>query len=202
MPSALCPSELRRRGITDARVLAAMATVPRDRFVRPEDRADALADGPLPIGFGQTISQPFIVAWMTQALRVEPTHRVLEIGTGSGYQTAVLAELVAEVVSLEVIPELSARARHLLLDLGVGEGRAALHVASGYAGWPDAAPFDRILLTAAPAEIPAALLGQLVDGGRLVGPVGLEHQVIAIVDRRGDEFIRETSLAVRFVPMV
>jgi protein-L-isoaspartate(D-aspartate) O-methyltransferase len=191
---------LRARGIQDSRVIAAMASVPRELFVRHDDQADAFADHPLSIGFGQTISQPFIVAWMTQALCVDPTHRVLEVGTGSGYQTAILAGLAAEVVSLEIIPELSASAGERMNRLGLRH--VQLHVADGYLGWPDAAPYDRIVLTAAPPDVPRVLLEQLADGGRLVAPVGVDHQALVVIDRRGQSYTRQSSLDVRFVPMV
>jgi len=190
---------LRSRGIFDPRVLAAMARVPREAFVLPEDVRDADADGPLAIGFGQTISQPFIVAWMTQELRVEPGARVLEIGTGSGYQTAILAELGAEVFSLEIVPELSARAAAVLAQLGYSN--IQLRVASGYQGWVEQAPFARIIATAAPPAMPRALIDQLADGGRIVAPVGTDEQVIVVMDRRGNEYETRQTLAVRFVPM-
>jgi protein-L-isoaspartate(D-aspartate) O-methyltransferase len=194
------PYGLAARGIRDPAVLAAMTKVPRRQFVPEAHRHEALADHPLPIGYGQTISQPYIVAWMTEALRVEAHHTVLEVGTGCGYQTAVLAELVARVVSLEVVPELAALARKTLDELGYAN--VELHVADGYLGWPDAAPFDRILLTAAPPQMPRALLDQLADGGRLVGPEGTAFQTMQIITRRGDGLTRQESIAVRFVPMV
>jgi len=195
------PFDVRSRGIRDPRVLAAMATVPRERFIPAALRDEARADHPLPIGHGQTISQPFIVAWMTEALRLEPEHRVLEIGTGCGYQTAILAELAARVVSLEVVPALSAAAQATLDALGYGQ-RVDLHVADGFDGWPEQAPYDRILLTAAPHRIPDALVGQLADAGRLIAPVGVDEQRIEIVERHGTEITRQPSIAVRFVPMV
>jgi protein-L-isoaspartate(D-aspartate) O-methyltransferase len=194
------PFALRSRDITDERVLAAMATVPREAFVPVEHRREALADHPLPIGHGQTISQPFIVAWMTQALEVAPGHRVLEIGTGCGYQTAILAELGADIWTMEIIPELSARARETLGRLSLG-ARVRLRVGSGYDGWPDAAPFDRILLTAAPPDVPRILIDELADGGRLVAPVGVDSQVIVHINRRGETIARREGLAVRFVEM-
>ncbi len=192
--------QLRHRDITDERVLAAMAAVPRAEFVPETHRHQATDDGPLPIGFGQTISQPYIVAWMTQELDVRPGMKVLEVGTGSGYQTAMLAELGAEVYSLEIIPELSARAQETLNRLGYGD-RVHLRVASGYDGWAEVAPFDRILLTAAPPEIPARLVDQLADPAILVAPVGTDWQVIVIVRRAHGSVTRRESIAVRFVPM-
>jgi protein-L-isoaspartate(D-aspartate) O-methyltransferase len=195
------PFGLRHRDIIDPRVLAAMAAVPRAEFVPPEYQREARGDYPLPIGHGQTISQPYVVAWMTQELQVEPGMRVLEVGTGSGYQTAILASMGADVYSIEIVPELAERARATLTRLGDAD-RVHLRVGSGYDGWPDAAPFDRILLTASPPDIPAALLDQLADPGRLLGPAGVAWQTIVIVDKRGGELTRRQSLPVRFVPMV
>jgi protein-L-isoaspartate(D-aspartate) O-methyltransferase len=192
--------QLRHRDITDARVLAAMTAVPRHEFVPPEHREEAYADGPLPIGFGQTISQPYIVAWMTQELGIAAGSRVLEVGTGCGYQTAVLSALGADVYSVEVVPELADIARTTLTRLGYPH--IHLRLGSGYDGWPEAAPFDRILLTAAPPAVPAVLIDELADGGRLVGPIGADAQVIEIIDKRGGRTIRRTSIPVRFVPMV
>jgi protein-L-isoaspartate(D-aspartate) O-methyltransferase len=192
--------QLRHRDITDARVLAAMTAVPRHEFVPPEYREEAYADGPLPIGFGQTISQPYIVAWMTQELGIAAGSRVLEVGTGCGYQTAVLSELGADIYSVEVVPELADIARTTLTRLGYPH--IHLRHGSGYDGWPEAAPFDRILLTASPPEVPAVLIDELADGGRLVGPIGADAQVIEIIDKRGGRTIRRTSIPVRFVPMV
>jgi protein-L-isoaspartate(D-aspartate) O-methyltransferase len=226
-----------------------MARVPREAFVPPDLLARTRDDSPLPIGCGQTISQPFIVAWMTEALRVGPADRVLEIGTGSGYQTAVLAALAGEVWSIELEPELHARAAAALArwlgarDTGDASGDGGddrrggrqpsqrygrlaealrvggqpasadpastevtianvhLKIGDGYDGWPEAAPFDRIILTAAPPAIPGALVDQLAEGGRLVAPVGVDDQVIEIVTKRDGEIRRETALPVRFVPM-
>jgi protein-L-isoaspartate(D-aspartate) O-methyltransferase len=193
--------QLRARDIVDERVLAAMAAVPREMFVLPEDRASAYDDGPLSIGFGQTISQPYVVALMTQELDVAAGMRVLEVGTGSGYQTAVLAAMGAEVFSLEIIPELSARAAEVLARAGYGE-RVHLRVGTGYDGWRENAPFERIIVTAAPPELPAGLLDQLADGGRLIAPVGSYDQRLLIVDRVGTEFRTRRSIPVRFVKMV
>jgi protein-L-isoaspartate(D-aspartate) O-methyltransferase len=193
------PFGLRRRDITDPRVLAAMAAVPRAEFVPEAYRDEAQADHPLPIGGGQTISQPYIVAWMTQELGVVADQKVLEVGTGSGYQTAILAELGADVYSIEILETLATRARETLERLGYAD--LHLRVGSGYDGWPDAAPFDRIVLTAAPAEIPTALTDQLADGGRLLAPVGTDWQVMVAIDKRGETLRRRESLPVRFVPM-
>lgn len=188
------------RDLSDVRVLDAMAKVPREAFVPAELRQDASADRPLPIGFGQTISQPYIVAWMTQELRVAPDARVLEIGTGSGYQAAILAEIGAEVFSVEIVPELAARARLTLASLGYA--RVHVRIGSGYEGWPERAPFDRILLTASPPAVPQALIDQLGDGGRLLGPIGVDSQVLVLIERDGDRLTRRESLPVMFVPMV
>ncbi len=191
------------RGVSDPAVIAAMRSVPRERFVPTDKRHLADADGPLPIGFQQTISQPYIVAFMTELLGVRPGHRVLEIGTGSGYQTAVLATLTDEVHSLEIVPELAARARETLGELGFDSAR--VRHGNGYAGWPERAPFDRIMLTAAPPRLPEALLDQLAPRGRLVAPVGRtsEAQELILVTKDGEGNIsRERRMGVRFVPMV
>ena len=201
MDAGFDPYRLRDRGITDPRVLAAMAAVPRAEFIPPEHRHEVRGDYPLPIGYGQTISQPFIVAWMTQELHVSAGMRVLEIGTGCGYQTAVLAELEADVYSIEIIAELGLQAERTLARLGYAD-RVHLRIGSGYGGWPDAAPFDRIILTASPPSIPDALKEQLADGGRLLGPVGVNWQTIVIVDKSGGALRMQESLPVRFVPMV
>jgi protein-L-isoaspartate(D-aspartate) O-methyltransferase len=192
--------QLRARDITDERVLAAMAAVPRAEFVPAGHRHAATEDSPLPIGFGQTISQPYIVAWMTQELDVQPGARVLEIGTGSGYQTAILAELGAEVFSLEIVPELAAQARATLERLGYAE-RVHLRTGSGYVGWPDASPFDRIILTASPPELPQLLSDQLADPGRLVAPVGTDWQHIVTIEKKDGTISQRSSIPVRFVPM-
>lgn len=195
------PFQLRDRGITDPRVLAAMSAVDRAEFIPAAHRHEARGDYPLPIGHGQTISQPFIVAWMTQELRAEPGMRALEVGTGSGYQTAILAEIGLEVFSIEIVAELAEQARRLLTRLGYAE-RVHLRVGSGYDGWLDASPFDRILLTASPPEIPQALIDQLADPGRLVGPVGTDWQTLVLIDKSGGTITKRESLPVRFVPMV
>jgi protein-L-isoaspartate(D-aspartate) O-methyltransferase len=172
------------RGIRDSRVLAAMRRVPRHRFAPESLRAEAYADYPLPIGEGQTISQPYIVARMTELLLLEGRERVLEIGTGSGYQTAVLAELATEVYTIEYLPALAARATRTLNALGYA--RVRVRTGDGTLGWPEAAPFDRIVVTAAGPGIPPPLVDQLVEGGRLVIPVGsATAQVLQVVDRRG-----------------
>jgi protein-L-isoaspartate(D-aspartate) O-methyltransferase len=194
--------QLRSRGITDARVLEAIASLNRADFIPPQAAAEANADIPIAIGYGQTISQPYIVAFMTQELRLKGTERVLEIGTGSGYQTAVLARLCAEVYSVEIIPELAEMARKRLTALGLTN--VHLRQGDGHRGWPDAAPFDAVLLTAAPERIPDALVAQLRPGGCLIGPVGelSEAQELIRVQKREDgTLLLENLLPVRFVPM-
>lgn len=193
-------TQLRARGISHEPTLAAMGRVPRHRFVPASAAGDAYDDSPLPIGHGQTISQPYVVAYMTEALAPEPTHRVLEIGTGSGYQAAVLAELVAEVFTIEIVPELAATARQALSDLGYTNVHT--RTGDGYQGWPEAAPFDRIILTAAPPTLPQALVDQLAVGGILVAPVGSGWQTMTIVRKTEDGITRRETIPVRFVPMV
>jgi len=192
--------QLRARDVRDERVLDAMARVERHRFIPEAARSDAYDDHPVPIGYGQTISQPYIVGFMTQALDVGREHRVLEIGTGGGYQTAVLAELAREVFSIELVPELADRARTTLAELGYTN----IHVRAGdgYDGWPEEAPFDRILGAAAPREIPPILVDQLADAGILVLPVGVWHQEIKVIEKRAGRVQSRDVLPVRFVPMV
>jgi protein-L-isoaspartate(D-aspartate) O-methyltransferase len=192
---------LAARGISDRRVLDAMLRVRRDELVPPHLRHLAYADQPLEIGSGQTISQPFVVAAMTQAAQLTPASRVLELGTGSGYQTAVLCELVAEVYSIEIVPALAASAAAALARLGYTGERLHLRTGDGYGGWPEAAPFDAILAAAAPLETPPALVAQLAIGGRLVIPVGGHHQELLVITREvGGETTRRL-FPVRFVPM-
>lgn len=191
--------QLRSRGISDKRVLAAMLRVPRHDFVPPDASYEAYSDRPLSIGDGQTISQPYIVAFMSEAAELSPTDRVLEIGTGSGYQTAILSELVAEVWSIEIIPSLAESARKALR--GGPYDNVHLRVGDGYGGWPEAAPFDAIVVTAAPGHVPEPLLEQLAPGGRLVIPVGGLEQEIVRVRRTKKGTKEERLLPVRFVPM-
>lgn len=190
-------------GIGDEMVLDALRRVPRHRFVPKALASRAYADRPLPIGKGQTISQPYIVAYMTEKLEVRPLHRVLEIGTGSGYQAAVLAELAAQVYSVEIVAELSHRAATVLAELGYDD--VHLRIGDGWAGWSEAAPFDRIILTAAPSEIPRPLIDQLAAGGRLIAPLTdplSGNQWIWLLKKDADGRVsRERLLAVRFVPM-
>jgi protein-L-isoaspartate(D-aspartate) O-methyltransferase len=194
--------QLVRRGIRDAAVLAAMRVVPRHRFVPEQYRHEAYHDGPLPIGEGQTISQPFVVASMTEHLELQPDDKVLEIGTGCGYQAAVLAEITDDVCSLEVIPGLLERAREILKELGYD--RVKTKLGDGSLGWPEEAPFDAIIVTAAPPRIPDALLEQLKEGGRMVLPLttGLFNRQDLVKVRKTKEGIEKEDLyEVRFVPM-
>lgn len=192
--------QIQARGVRDPRVLDALTRVPRQRFIPQAHGAEAYADRPLPIGHGQTISQPYIVGYMTEMLKVEPTHRVLEIGTGCGYQTAVLAELAAEVYSIELIEALAGRARRTLEELHYRN--VHVRAGDGYAGWPEHAPFDRILGAAAAPETPPALIEQLADGGILVIPVGVDDQHLRVLQKHGGRVELLATLAVRFVPMI
>jgi protein-L-isoaspartate(D-aspartate) O-methyltransferase len=193
-------TQLAARDITDTRVLDAMRRVPRHRFVPESEQAGAYDDTPLPIGDRQTISQPYIVAYMTQMLEPRPTDRVLEIGTGSGYQAAVLAELVKEVHTIEILPGLAARAKAVLDDLKYSNIRT--RVGDGYAGWPDAAPFDKVIVTAAPDQVPQTLVDQLGENGIMVVPVGRGDQIMTVLRRTKDGVVRRETIAVRFVPMI
>ena len=197
--AAMVEQQLRRRDIRDPRVLEAMRKVPRHKFVPERVRSQAYGDHPLPIGYDQTISQPYIVGFMTQALRVEPTHKVLEIGTGSGYQAAVLGELAGAVYTIEIVEPLAERARTLLAELGYGN----IHVraGNGYLGWPEQAPFDRIMVTAAPDEVPQPLVEQLKIGGLMAIPVGTFEQELRILRRTEKGLETLETLPVRFVPM-
>ena len=193
-------SQIRARGVHEETVLAALAKVPRHLFVPPEMERYAYADEPLPIGESQTISQPYIVAYMTEALKLRGTEKVLEVGTGSGYQTAILAELSREVLTIEVVGSLAARAQEVLERLGYRNIR--FRVADGGLGWPEEAPFDAIMVAAAAAEIPPPLEDQLAPSGRMIIPVGVELQELCLVSRTRKGFERERLLPVRFVPLV
>ncbi|NYU08461.1 protein-L-isoaspartate O-methyltransferase [Enterobacteriaceae bacterium CCUG 67584] len=193
-------NQLRSQGIVDERVLDAISRVPREKFVDEAFEHKAWDNVALPIGQGQTISQPYMVARMTELLELTPDSRVLEIGTGSGYQTAILAHLVHHVCSVERIKGLQWQARRRLKQLDLHN--VSTRHGDGWQGWKARGPFDAIIVTAAPPEIPAALMAQLDDGGILVLPVGDEHQLLKRVRRRGNEFIIDTVEAVRFVPLV
>jgi protein-L-isoaspartate(D-aspartate) O-methyltransferase len=194
--------QIRRRGIGDPRVLRVMELTPRERFVAPQASGQAFADQALPIECRQTISQPYMVAAMTTLLRVQPHHRVLEIGTGSGYQTAVLAQLCQTVYTVERLPLLTETAHATLHELGIHN--VVYRVGDGTLGWPEEAPFDRIIVTAgAPPEIPPALLEQLAEGGRLVIPVGGEtDQILTAVDRVQGRFHEHPQFPCRFVKLI
>ncbi len=195
--------QMEDRGIRHPGVLAAMRNTPRHLFVPEESRGLAYGDHPVAIGYGATISQPYIVAWMTELLEPAKTHRVLEIGTGSGYQAAVLSRLVDHVYSIEIVPELARSATALLAKLG--HTNVTVRQGDGYKGWPDAAPFDRIVITAAPPEIPNTLVDQLAPGGKLVAPVGSSplSQELIVLEKRADGSVRRRSMGgVMFVPMV
>ena len=197
---AMVDEQLRARGIRDARVLDAMARVPRHLFVPEPQRDEAYEDHPLPIGHGQTISQPYIVAFMSEALRLEPSDRVLEIGTGSGYQAAVLAELAGEVYTIEIIGNLATRAEATLREAGYRN--VTVKTGNGYLGWPEHAPYDRIIVTAAPEQVPAALVAQLKAGGLMAIPVGeAGFQELRVLKRTDSGLETIATLPVRFVPM-
>jgi len=191
--------QIEAREVRDARVLAAMRKVPRHLFVPPDEQPSAYLESPLPIGYNQTISQPYVVAFMTEALELKPQDRVLEIGTGSGYQAAVLAELVRDVYTVEIVEPLARQAEERLRQMGYTN----VHVryGDGYRGWPEAAPFDGIMVTAAPDHVPPPLVEQLRQGGRLVLPLGRWDQDLIRLRRTPKGITRENLLPVRFVPM-
>jgi protein-L-isoaspartate(D-aspartate) O-methyltransferase len=196
---AMVRDTIAARGVRDERTLAAMRKVPRHLFVPAESLRQAYADHPLPIGHGQTISQPYIVAFMTEALGLRGGETVLEVGTGCGYQAAVLTEITGRVYTIEIVSALAEDARERLSRLGYGN--VEVRAGDGFRGWPEAAPFDGILVTAAAPRVPEPLKAQLKDGGRLVLPVGEEEQELVLVTRRGDRFEQRRLLPVRFVPM-
>lgn len=192
---------IRAHGVEDERILEAMGRVRRHVYIPENFRGrDAYGDHPCPIGYGQTISQPFIVAYMTQRLEVQPDMRILEIGTGSGYQAAVLAELGAVVYSIEIVPELAKHAQEVLA--AEGYTNVTVKAGDGYKGWPEHAPFDAVIVTCAPDEIPERLTEQLRDGGRMVLPVGSGLQRLVILEKRGGSFREIPDIYVRFVPMI
>ena len=192
--------QLMPRGIHEERVLAAMAKVPREEFVPEDLRAASYTDQPLPIGYGQTISQPFIVAFMTEQLRLAPGDRVLEIGTGSGYQAAILAELVAEVYSIEIIEPLAKTAEATLERLGYKN--VNVKAGDGYKGWPEHAPFDSVVVTCAPDHVPQPLADQLKEGGRMIIPVGgFGDQELYLLEKKNGQLEQRAVEPVRFVPM-
>lgn len=192
---------LEARGIRNTLVLEAMRSVPRHLFVPAPYRFMAYEDHPLPIGYGQTISQPYVVAIMTELLDPQPGNLVLEVGTGSGYQAAVLARIVKEVYTIEIVPELARGAAEVLNQLGYGN--VFVREGDGYKGWPERAPFDRIILTAAPLHVPKVLTDQLKAGGKLVAPVGEGLQQLVVIEKHNDGSLESrASIPVRFVPMV
>ena len=188
------------RGIKNAKVLDAMGKVPRHFFVPEELRDSAYADGPLPIGAGQTISQPYIVAYMTEILELRGAERVLEVGTGSGYQSAVLAEIVKDVFTIEVVAALSQRAQEVLKSLGYVN--IQFKIGDGTRGWKDFAPYEAIMVTAAPGSVPKVLQEQLQVGGRMIIPIGVDYQELVLVRREEKTFKETRLLPVRFVPLV
>ena len=191
--------QIEGRGIRDAAVLRAMSKVPRHQFLSGAEALLAYEDYPLPIGHEQTISQPYIVAYMTEAAEIGPSDKVLEIGTGSGYQAAVLGEVAREVYTIEIIPELAERARATLANLGYDN--VHVRAGNGYLGWPEQAPFDAILVTAAPDQVPPALVDQLAVGGKMVIPVGTAEQEMRVLTRTATGVLQQTTMPVRFVPM-
>ena len=192
--------QLRGRGISDQRVLSAMAAVPREQFVAKEFRNSAYEDKPLPIGFGQTISQPYIVGFMTEQLQPKKNQRVLEIGTGSGYQAAVLSRLVAEVYTIEIVRPLAQRAATVLHALGYNN--VLVKADDGYKGWPEHAPFDSIIVTAAPDHVPPPLVEQLKEGGRMVIPVGKNNaQKLYVLEKQNGKVQQTAVIPVKFVPL-
>jgi len=192
--------QIRNRGVKDSRVLAAMESVPRHEFVPKSLVNQAYNDHPLFIGGGQTISQPYIVALMTEILELEPRDRVLEIGTGSGYQAAVLSPLVDSVFTIEIIEELGTEAADRLERLGYDN--VYVRIGDGYRGWPEKAPFDAIIVTAAPDAVPPALVEQLAEGGRMVIPVGTGIQELVLIEKKDGKIVQQDITSVRFVPMV
>ncbi|OGF99160.1 MAG: protein-L-isoaspartate O-methyltransferase [Candidatus Glassbacteria bacterium RIFCSPLOWO2_12_FULL_58_11] len=196
---SMVETQIRRRGVKDERVLEALRKVPRHRFVPEDQRDQAYNDYPLPIGYGQTISQPYIVGLMTELLQLKPESRVLEIGTGSGYQAAILAELAREVYTIEIVEPLALSAGSLLESMGYANIK--VRAGDGFFGWPENAPFDGIILTAAPEKVPQPLLDQLKEGGRLVIPEGKFYQDLVVYEKIDGGTRRREVIPVRFVPM-
>ena len=196
---AMVERQIEARGVKAPAVLAAMRKVPRHRFVRPAAINLAYEDHPLRIGSEQTISQPYIVAYMTEAAQIDSGDKVLEIGTGSGYQAAILGEIAREVYTIEIIPELAEGARRILAELSYGN--VEVKTGNGYLGWPERAPFDAIVVTAAPDKVPQALVDQLAPGGTMVIPVGAVNQDMMIIERTQRGVIERRTIPVRFVPM-
>lgn len=192
--------QIEDRGIKNPQVLKAMMEVPREKFVPNEYRNYSYQDGPLPIGYGQTISQPYIVAYMTEALHLDSNDKVLEIGTGSGYHAAVMSKIAKEVYTIEIVTPLAVRTKKLIAEMGLKN--IFIKIGDGYLGWPKHAPFDAIILTAAPPKsVPAPLIEQLKDGGRLIAPVGQYEQYLILYTKEGKKLKKERLLPVRFVPM-
>lgn len=192
--------QIQARGVDDKRVIEAMLKVERHLFVPENMKRFAYDDTPLPIGYDQTISQPYIVAYMTEQLRLKPDDRVLEIGTGSGYQATVLAELVKEVYTIEIVKPLAREAKERLKELGYKN--VFVKYGDGYKGWPDKAPFDAVIITAAPKEIPEELVGQMETGGRMIVPVGALFQELYLITKQRSGYVTKELIPVRFVPMV
>ncbi len=193
--------QLAARDITDQKVLRAMGSIPREKFIPERWRSEAYADRAVPIGLDQTISQPYMVAIMTQLLALDDNHKVFEIGTGSGYQTAILAKIAKEVFTVERIAELTERAKNVLKELGITN--VHFKIDDGTLGWPEFSPYDRIIVTAGAPNIPQALTDQLADGGIMVIPVGpMEHQTLMKVSKRGEQIFKEPILSCRFVKLI
>ncbi|MCX7958266.1 MAG: protein-L-isoaspartate(D-aspartate) O-methyltransferase [Deltaproteobacteria bacterium] len=199
MRTEMVEYQLKSRNIKDIKVLNAMGKVPRENFVPPSLAERAYDDGPLPIGEGQTISQPYIVAYMTEQLALKGGERVLEIGTGSGYQAAILAEIAAEVYTIEIIETLSQRAENILMSMGYKNIK--FKVGDGYYGWKEHSPYDAIIITAAPPKIPEPLIEQLRTGGRLIAPVGDMYQELILITKTENGIVKEPLIPVVFVPM-
>jgi protein-L-isoaspartate(D-aspartate) O-methyltransferase len=200
MRERMVETQIRARDLQNATVLDAMRLVPRHLFVPDDLKPFAYDDRPLPIGHHQTISQPYIVAYMTDALQLEPAHTVLEIGTGSGYQAAILADIARQVYSIEIVPDLAESARRAIA--AAGYTNVEVRTGNGYLGWREHAPFDRIIVTAAPPDIPEALVEQLAVGGVMVLPVGTANQEIVVITKTPAGIAQKRAIQVRFVPMV